>query len=265
VEKRINQFIFKLMNTVLDKFDPDKHYFKTPYPHVVIENALPQTLYETLAKDFPVQAMKEKLPLIEGHTYRYLANDVLNKKTIPVSEEWQTFFETHTSQTYYEKVLDIFKNDMPYSESKIKTKIQIRGLDETKRDMVTDTQFVVHNPINAGTTRTTHIDNPQELYAGLLYFRQPIDNSTGGDFEIFDTKEVKGVHKLKGREISQNTEKTLVRTVKYKPNTFVMFLNTGKSVHGVTPRQNATVERLSINIIAETRSKQNLLFHLKNA
>jgi hypothetical protein len=253
------------MITVLDKFHPKKHYFKTPYPHVVIENALPQDFYNKLAKDFPVKAMKEKLTLIEGHTYRYLANDVLNKKTIPVSKEWQTFFETHTSQTYYEKVLNIFKNDMPYPESKIKKIVQVRGVDEIKGDIVTDTQFVVHNPISAGTTRTTHIDNPQELYAGLLYFRQTTDNSTGGDFEIFDTKEVVEVHKLKGREVSQDTNKTLVRTVKYKPNTFVMFLNTAKSVHGVTPRQNATVERLSINIIAETRSKQNLLFHLKNA
>ena len=146
------------MITVLDKFDPDKHYFKTPDPHVVIENALPQDLYNRLAKDFPVKAMQEKLPLIEGHTYRYLANDVLNKKTIPVSIEWKTFFETHTSQTYYEKVLDIFKNDMPYSKNQIRTAIQVRGVDETTGDMVTDTQFVVHNPITTGTTRTTHID-----------------------------------------------------------------------------------------------------------
>jgi hypothetical protein len=253
------------MITVLDKFNPAEHYFKNPYPHVVIKNALPQQLYNLLAQDFPVQAMKEKLPLIEGHTYRYLANDVLYKKTIPVSQEWQTFFETHTSQTYYEKVLDIFKNDTPYTENIIKKQVNIRGIDETKGDMVTDTQFVVHDPINTGTTRTTHIDNPQELYAGLLYFRQATDNSIGGDFEIFDTKDNIEVYKLKGREVSQDTNKTLVRTVKYEPNTFVMFLNTGRSVHGVTPRQNATVERLSINIIAETRSKQNLLFHLKNA
>ena len=128
--------------------------------------------------------------------------------------------------------------------------------------MVTDTQFVVHNPIKVGTTRTTHIDNPQELYAGLLYFRQPNDKSTGGDFEIFDAPKLKRVNKYRGREVTQDTEKTLVKTIKYEPNTFVMFLNTGKSVHGVTPRQNAEVERLSINIIAETRSKQNLLFKL---
>ena len=252
------------MITVLDNFNPETDYFQEPYPHVVIKNALPKDLYETLAKTFPTQEMKQKLPLIEGHTHRYLANDVLNKKTIAVSEEWQDFFKTHTSQEYYNKVLNLFKNDITYGEQVFNKKVMVRGVDEKNGDMVTDTQFVVHNPIKVGTTRTTHIDNPQELYAGLLYFRQDTDTSTGGDFEIFDTSVVKGVHKQKGREISQDTEKKLVRTVKYEPNTFVMFLNTGKSVHGVTPRENATVERLSINIIAETRSKQNLLFKLSH-
>ncbi len=253
------------MITVLDNFNPKTDYFKKPYPHVIIKNALPTELYQSLADEFPVNEIKEKLPLIEGHTHRYLANDVLYKKRIPVSEKWTNFFKAHTSQEYYDKVIDLFSEDMPYSKTVTNKKVMVRGVDESHGEMVTDTQFVVHNPINVGTTRTTHIDNPQELYAGLLYFRQPNDTSIGGNFEIFDTEEVKGVHKQKGREITQNTKKTLVRTVEYEANTFVMFLNTGKSVHGVTPRHNATVERLSINIIAETRSKQNLLFNLKNA
>ena len=253
------------MTTVLDNFNPETDYFKEPYPHVIIKNALPKDLYDSLAKNFPVEQMKQELPLIEGHTHRYLANDVLNKKTIDVSKEWQEFFQIHTSQQYYDKVLELFKEDMPYGEKVTNKKVMIRGVDEKNGDMVTDTQFVVHNPIKVGTTRSTHIDNPQELYAGLLYFRQDNDTSMGGDFEIYDTKKIKAVIKQKGREISQDTEKTLVKTIKYEPNTFVMFLNTGKSVHGVTPRHNATVDRLSINIIAETRSKQNLLFHLPNA
>jgi len=253
------------MITVLDNFNPETDYFKDPYPHVVIKNALPKDLYESLAKNFPVEQMKQALPLIEGHTYRYLANDVLYKKTIPVSKEWETFFRTHTSQEYYAKVLELFKNDMPYGKDVIDKQVNVRGVDEVNGDMVTDTQFVVHNPIKTGTTRTTHIDNPQELYAGLLYFRQDNDKSTGGDFEIFDTPDLKGVYKHKGREVAEDTKKTLVRTVKYEPNTFVMFLNTSKSVHGVTPRQNAEVDRLSINIIAETNDKRNELFKLFNA
>ena len=246
------------MATVLDKFDPAKHFFKDPYPHVIIEDALPQDLYNKLAKEFPVEHIKEHQPLLEGHTHRYLAYDVLHLKKFPVSESWEKFFVEHTSQEYYDKIVDLFN----VRSDKTNVKVAVRGVDKKAGGLVTDTQFVVHKPYEAGTTRTTHIDNPQELYAGLLYFRQPNDKSTGGDFEIFDTPDVKRVLKRKGREVTEDTKKTLVRTVKYEPNTFVMFLNTGQSVHGVTPRQDAEVERLSINIIAETRSKQNLLFKL---
>ena len=68
------------MATVLDKFDPAKHFFKDPYPHVIIEDALPQDLYNKLAKEFPVEHIKEHQPLLEGHTHRYLAYDVLHLK-----------------------------------------------------------------------------------------------------------------------------------------------------------------------------------------
>ena len=68
------------MATVLDKFDPEKHFFKDPYPHVIIEDALPQDLYNQLANEFPVQHIKEHQPLLEGHTHRYLAYDVLHLK-----------------------------------------------------------------------------------------------------------------------------------------------------------------------------------------
>ena len=249
------------MSSVLDRFDKDKHYFKEPYPHIVIENALPENYYKQLAKDFPTQQIKETLPCIQGHTYRYLANDVLFMKTIPVTDLWKNFFETHTSQKFYDRVLEIFAEDITYKTAQYRKKIDVRGHAPGKIEVVTDTQFVVHTPTD-GTTRTTHLDNPQELYAGLLYFRQPNDNSTGGDFEIYETNEIKEVFKRKGREIKEEQDKKLVKTITYKPNTFVMFLNTNKSVHGVTPRQNADLDRLSINIIAETNQKGNEFYRL---
>ena len=249
------------MITVLDKFNPEIHYFNRPYPHVVIENCLPDDLYKDLEKNFPHKKIKENLPCIQGHTYRYLANDVLFLKTIPVSDSWTDFFKNHTSQKFYNKVLSIFDKDIPYSKSTFEKNISVRGNAGSEYDIVTDTQFVVHTP-TSGTTRTTHLDNPQELYAGLLYFKQINDKSTGGDFEIYETENVTQVFKSRGREVPEEQNKKLIRTVKYKPNTFVMFLNTNKSVHGVTPRQDPILDRLSVNIIAETNNKRKQFFQL---
>ena len=246
------------MSTVLDNFDPTKHFFKDPYPHVIIENALPQDLYDKLANEFPVEQIKEHQPILEGHTHRYFAYDVLHLKKFPVSESWENFFREHTSQAYYDKIVDLFK----VRTDKTNVKVEVRSVNKKAGGLVTDTQFVVHKPYEAGTTRTTHIDNPQELYAGLLYFRQDGDESQGGDFEIFSVDTSPDVLKLKGREVKKDQQKKLAKTIKYKANTFVMFLNTDKSVHGVTPRTNAKMDRLSINIIAETNSKQDKIFRL---
>ena len=43
------------MITVLDKFDPSKHYFEEPYPHVIIEDALPEDYYNILYNSWPVK------------------------------------------------------------------------------------------------------------------------------------------------------------------------------------------------------------------
>ena len=49
------------MNTVLDQFDPTKHYFKDPYPHIIIEDCLPQNLYNDLYNSFPVEEITRGL------------------------------------------------------------------------------------------------------------------------------------------------------------------------------------------------------------
>jgi hypothetical protein len=106
----------------------------------------------------------------------------MNKKLIPVASVWQDFFEAHTSQKYYKKVLDIFKDDLPNIEWFRNQQVSVRNSSTTDQ-VVTETQFVVHNPIKE-TTRTDHLDNPMEIYAGLFYMRRPEDTAEGGDFVI---------------------------------------------------------------------------------
>ena len=249
------------MITVLDKFDPKEHYFADPYPHIIIEDCLPFDLYQKLFDSFPVAEIKKKLPLLVGHTYRYLADEVINKKIIPVKQEWQNFFDAHTSQEYYQKVLGLFETNIKHINWLREQKVIVRGSGKSK--VVTDTQFVVHNPVTE-STRTDHLDNPVEIYAGLLYMRKPEDNAEGGDFVIYKTDEVYKVSRGTGRELLKETNREIVKTIKYKPNTFVMFLNTNRSVHGVTPRINSQTERLSINIIAEVTDIKYTMFPVEN-
>ena len=195
------------MNTysVLQNFKKEKHFFNEPYAHIVIENCLPLKTFEMLYENFPVQTVKENFKLVDGHTYRGLANDFIGSKRVEAKQCWIDFFEYHTSQEFYNEVLTIFNETRWIKDEKVKVRHT-----EGDAKIVTDTQFVIHQP-TTGTTRSTHIDNPLEIYAGLLYMRQRGDNAKGGDFVIYDAPEIDKVVAKTGREIPKDIEKKVMR------------------------------------------------------
>jgi hypothetical protein len=129
--------------------------------------------------------------------------------------------------------------------------VSVRDVDNSGH-YVADCQFVVHEPVDqTGTSRTPHVDNPVEIYAGLLYMRPRVDNSSGGNFSIHKTTgPITEVNKSLGRQIDDSLHSP-VKQVPYQRNTFCMFLNVKDSVHSVTPRLQPEHRRRSINIIGE--------------
>ena len=220
-----------------------------PYPHVVIEDALPWDLYEQLEREWPEQQLLATQPHDNGICYRLKADSMLRPGL--VSEAWRKFTEYHTSVQFYNEVKNVFKDyitDLPNIENSLSP----RGWDKGNDMIGTDCQTVMHSPIDF-SSRTPHIDNPREIYAGLLYMPYPKDDSTGGEFQIHRAVgEIKRVNKNGGREVEIKNQGSIVKSVPYKRNTFVIFCNNSSaSVHSVSKRENATLHRRSVNIIAE--------------
>ena len=220
-----------------------------PYPHVVIEDALPWDLYEQLEREWPEQQLLATQPHDNGICYRLKADSMLRPGL--VSEAWRKFTEYHTSVKFYNEVKNVFKDyitDLPNVENSLSP----RGWDKGNDMIGTDCQTVMHSPIDF-SSRTPHIDNPREIYAGLLYMPYPKDDSTGGEFQIHrSVGEIKRVNKNGGREVEVKNQGSIVKSVPYKRNTFVMFCNnSSNSVHSVSKRENATLHRRSVNVIAE--------------
>lgn len=225
-----------------------------PYPHVCIEDALPEKIYNELEETFPEELVCSTQPHDGGITYRYKANPALIDRKIP--QIWQDFFDYHTSKDYFKEVISLFEPSIekhyPHLLDDLhQQSVAVRDVQEGGH-FITDCQFVVHEPVDqTGTSRTPHIDNPVEIYAGLLYMRKPGDNSKGGNFTIHETTdEITMVNKTLGRQVEDHLHRA-VKQVPYKRNTFCMFLNVLDSVHSVTPRIGATERRRSINIIGE--------------
>ena len=223
-----------------------------PFPHLCIDNALPENIYNELVDKFPEEIVCSTPALDNGITYRHKSNPVLVEDNIP--NIWKEFFAYHTSPEFFQYVMEIFEDSFykyypkEIYEQLILGDVGIRKLSK-KTKYVTDCQFVVHEPVDeTGTTRTPHLDNPGEIYAGLLYMKKQNDVSTGGNFTLHEITNVDKVYNKSGRAVETSNP---VKEVVYKPNNFCMFLNVHNSVHSVTPRLNASERRRSINIIGE--------------
>ena len=226
-----------------------------PYPHVIIEDALPWDLYEALENSFPEgMVMQQQNAYDDGICFRLKADKLLDP-TGSVPGVWEEFTRYHTSAEWFNEVNELFRPYMPNVLHKTFTEDDLgaRGWADKNKNIWTDCQLVMHKPIEEKTTRTPHIDNPMEMWAGLLYMPCPNDQSTGGEFQIYSTQSsVQKVDKKAGRQIYDSDLGTVVKTIPYKRNTFVMFANNSpNTVHGVSLRQNATLSRRSVNIIGE--------------
>ena len=142
--------------------------------------------------------------------------------------------------------------------------ISPRGWDKGRDKIGSDCQTVMHKPVDF-SSRTPHIDNPREIYAGLLYMPYEDDKSTGGEFQLHkQASNITEVNKTGGRAVGDKAG-DIVKTVPYKRNTFVMFCNNStNTIHSVSARRNAVKHRRSVNIIAEfNRVAKRSMFNVR--
>ena len=223
-----------------------------PYPHIVIEDALPWDLYEELENNFPESQVLNTEPFDNGICYRMKANRLLHPDE-DIPEVWKKFTQYHTSAEWFNEVNGLFKPFMPNVLQKKFTENDLgaRGWADKNKNIWTACQTVMHKPIDFSSW-TPLIDNPREFYAALLYMPYKDDHSTGGEFQLHKTTtDITQVNKNGGRAVGELAG-DVVKTVPYKRNTLVVFCNNAtNTVHSVSARKNATLHRRSVNIIAE--------------
>ena len=68
--------------------------------------------------------------------------------------------------------------------------------------LLTDVQLVLNKPVNDSfSSRTPHLDNPQQLFALLYYMRKSDDFSIGGGLSLYSPTE-RAYHQEHGRNRS---------------------------------------------------------------
>ena len=117
-----------------------------------------------------------------------------------------------------------------------------------------DCQFRWNTPVTAPSrVIAAHLDNPFKLYVGLFYVPEEATDAAGGDLLLFERREGTDGDALElngNRFVVNESALREVRVVRYGPNRGVVFLNTNRSIHSVTPRGVTPLMRRMITVSA---------------
>jgi hypothetical protein len=227
-----------------------------PFAHLVRTGALAAEEYEALAERFP------SLELIGGAASSHPSNVAVRMGAgdaiacSEISAVWRRFLEVHTSREYWRDVVRVFGEALraafPTLEARIGRRFEDwrvarRGSDEAA-DVRLDCQFVMNTPVTEpSSVKTPHVDRHDKIFSALLYMRAERDRTTGGDLDLYRWRRTPRF--VKHRALPADIER--VNTIRYAANTYVGFVNSPRSVHGVSPRDVTANTRRYINFIAE--------------
>lgn len=252
-----------MVHSILERADKSQ-IRDEPFPHLIMDNALPEAYYAELEAAFPsLDFVAGQGELDNNMLYLRSALDVIGN--FEVAAVWRDFFAFHCSADFFHQAcsfwrerIDRLNPDLEENFGKPLEDFTV-GLRQPRKhenpenksaDVMMDCQFGMSSPVRSvSSVRGPHVDNRAKLFAALLYFRHPDDDSTGGELELY---RLKG-RRYPNRRMTKIDAKYIecVERVPYGANRLVVWLNSAYSIHGVSPRSIANMPRRYINFLGE--------------
>lgn len=253
-----------MVHSILERLDPSQIILE-PQPYIYSTEALDPDYFAELAAAYPtLETVAGTGPLDNNRAYLMQAREVIDNPQIPVV--WREFFACHTSEAFFREMIafwqaaldriypnlaDLLGKPVEQASIGLRSRGKEKSLENKTADVMMDCQFGVNSPVKEKTAvRGPHVDDTHKLYAGLLYFRFPDDQSEGGDLVLYRAKNGNKYYQDGRRDIPAHFLEPF-RVVPYRANTLVMYLNTPHSIHGVSPRAVTPLHRRYVNLQCE--------------
>lgn len=253
--------------------------FSDPFPHLVVKEAFPKSTAKILTNNFPISQFSKNR---DGNLRQDLSSFEV-QSIVGLEPLWKQLINYYSSPDFFFQVMEIFES---YINGEIKEllinlsedQIGRRNFKDLNKKVLLDAQISVNTPvINPGSVRKCHLDSPNKIYSGLIYFRQPYDDSDGGHLQICKWKDsINETEKIKlYKEGLSEKYFEVSKQINYENNVLILFLNSINSLHLVTPRSQTNHHRTFVNLVAEApfniyergsflyNNKNNLIKHLK--
>jgi phosphoglycerate dehydrogenase-like enzyme len=179
------------------------------------------------------------------------------KNLIAQDKNLQELINFLTSKIFFSLVIEKFKLEISNKYPKIindikKARIGIRKINSFKEyDFLLDAQLCINTPVKVPTqVRLPHLDAQNKLFFGLLYLRDPKDNSVGGELLIEEPKSKDTKYHI-APDKNYYHETNILKKIPYEQGNAIILLNSKDALHGVSPRSITNINRRFINIVCE--------------
>ena len=228
-----------------------------PFPHIVLENAFSNDVYEKLACSYPIKEINDANSFKKKSNERIQISSVEMEELESLDEVWKETYKNHTSEEFYFDFVRLFSNFFTkyYGKEnarKLKNFSSIGKRNFNENYINLDFQPGINTPQRRyfrKSVRGPHLDNPKEIFAALIYFRTKEDNSFGGNLEIC-SKKSKKLNFFGKMEVPRSQIK-VEKIIDYSSNNGIFFLNSIDSIHSITNRSFTKENRRLLNIIGE--------------
>jgi hypothetical protein len=243
-----------------------------PYPHLVVEDALPKAIADTLLAEMPpLEVFTRGRP--PGSNVRFRLPSLRALSDPRISSTWKDALSAcvDASQDFLERTLSRLGGHLltlfPDFESRFSPIRELRAVprdtpNRKRNEVGMDAQLIVNSPplVDGTTVRGPHVDWPDKLISALLYLRPEDDDSVGGDLELYAPS---------GGTLLFNTHNEVplesvrrMRTYPYRHNLMILPLVTPLGLHGVSPRGRTSRPRYHLHVAGELAGA---LFDIKRA
>lgn len=238
--------------TLLDRADP-RAIRTEPFPHLVIEDALPADLYHTLASS-RLDCAQIIGPPPHASNRRFAWSTRMMLWDERATAVWKRFVTVHTNAAFVFRVLTLFEEHLPQGFPHLAQGTPVGVFerdDHAAFPILADARLELNTPVTgpASSVRGAHVDTPNRLYSCLFYLRGEEDDSIGGDLALY--RYTGAVPDPVDAFQFRPDQVEAVATVPYRANTLVIYPNSRSAIHGVTPRHPTAHERAYVFVTAE--------------
>lgn len=229
---------------------------REPFPHIVVDNVFPEDFANRLLLSMPeFNSIKQEIHCtsyrfkedgepIDGSKFIFDSLSVEKKENMIL---WNEFFKTLLKKEEARKFWRCFEDEIasvyPSLYEQLHNfdswRVGRRGQDAAEdHDFLLDAELVYHSPsTSVSQERGPHIKVRNKVLECHFMMRHPEDRTEGGDLELYRFNEKCFITYEPQQQIKNLASITRVKTIPFKHNQCVAWLNTASTVMTYSPRQ----------------------------